>query len=333
MEKRYCVGIDLGGTSIKFGLLDQAGEPGRAGTTLDLPTPQAGADAVLQQMVDGARQLMAKNGLSNGDVAAIGVGSPGPLKMSLGIIIETPNIPGMTNVPVVATIQKALHLPTVLENDANAAGFGEYVVLQKTGIRNMVFLTLGTGVGGGIVVDGKVVRGAHEIGAELGHMIVQPGGEPCNCGQCGCLERYSSATFLSQRAQRMIEGGAASSLRAVLERQGTLNSKDINQARKAGDAVAAKVWDDAAMYLGVACVNMARSLDPDLIVLGGGMAKAGDDILLPVREHFHRMTWKITRNETDIVLAKLGNDAGYIGAAGVAWQAFREGALGSFPTA
>lgn len=321
---RQCIGIDLGGTLIKFGLLDEEGNPGKP---FDLPTPQGGGDAVVQQMIDGARKLMEKHKLARSDVAAVGVGSPGPLKMSEGIILATPNIPGMVNIPISAMISAALGIPMVLENDANAAGFGEYVALQKTGIRHMVFLTLGTGVGGGIVVDGKVVRGAHDIGAELGHMIVQPCGEPCNCGQCGCLERYASATFMSLRAQRMVQDGAPSSLQETLKHKGKINSKDINEARKAGDALAKKVWDEAAMYLGIACVNIARMLDPDRIVLGGGLANAGDDILLPVREHFHRMNWKITPPETAVVLAKLGNDAGFIGAAGVAWQAYREGSI------
>ena len=322
---KYCVGIDLGGSFIKVGLLD---EHGQAGKPIDLPTPQEGSQAVVDQMVRGALELMRASGVSRSDVAAIGVGSPGPLKMSDGVIIATPNIPGMNNIPIRDMITKATGVPSVLENDANAAGFGEYLVVSGQGVRDMVFLTLGTGVGGGIVIDGKVLHGANEVGAELGHMIVQPGGELCNCGQRGCLERYASATFLSQRATRMIkQDGRKSSLAEALASKGSINSKDVNEARKAGDELAAEVWDDAARCLGIACVNIARILDPDLIVLGGGMANAGDDILVPVREHYHRMNWTLTEPFTKVALARLGNDAGFVGAAGVAWQAYREGKL------
>lgn len=321
---KYCIGIDLGGSFIKFGLLDEHNRPGKP---IDLPTPQDGAQSVADQMVAGARKLMETRAVSRADVVGVGIGSPGPLSMSQGVILETPNIPGMHNVPIRDLIAKGLGLPSVLENDANAAGYGEYVVLAGSGVKNMVFLTLGTGVGGGIVVDGKVLHGHNEVGAELGHMIVQPGGEQCNCGQTGCLERYSSATFMSLRAERMVNEGRPSSLKDVLASKGKLNSKDINQARQAGDALAAQVWDEAAMYLGLACVNIARILDPELIILGGGMANAGDDILNPVRDHFSRMTWKIAPLMTKITLAQLGNDAGFIGAAGVAWSAYREGKL------
>ncbi|MFB3893825.1 MAG: ROK family protein [Phycisphaerae bacterium] len=316
---RYCVGIDLGGSFIKVGLLR---EDRKALKPIDLPTPQQGARSVADQMAAGARKVMEVHGVSVNEVVGVGIGSPGPLRMSEGVIIATPNIPGMANVPIRDMISKSLGLPAVLENDANAAGYGEFICSGEEGLRDLVFLTLGTGVGGGVVIDGRVLHGAHEIGAELGHMLVAPGGELCNCGQRGCLERYSSATFLSLRAQRMVEEGKPSRLKEVLRKKGKLDSKDINETRKAGDELAAKVWDEAAYYLGVACVNISRILDPDEIVLGGGLANAGDDILLPVRKHFAAMHWKITEPLGRVELARLGNDAGFIGAAGVAWLAF-----------
>ena len=317
---QYCIGIDLGGSFIKFGLLDSNR---KAGKPMELPTPSGGTNAVVTQMVSGAKQLLAANGLTAKDVVGVGIGAPGPLKISEGIVISSPNIPGLENAPLSAMISKGLGLPAVLENDANAAGYGEYLWAAQHGVRNLVFLTLGTGVGGGVVVDGKVLHGAHEIGAELGHIIVQPNGEQCNCGQKGCLERYSSATFMAFRAQRMIEeNGRASSLKEVLKKNGKLNSKDINEARKAGDALAAEVWDDAARYLALACVSVVRILDPDEIVLGGGMANAGNDLLDVVNKHYHANIWKLTKPLTAINLARLGNDAGFVGAAGVAWDAF-----------
>ena len=317
---KYCVGIDLGGSFIKVGLLDENFNPGKV---IELPTPQNGqSSAVVAQMVAGARQLMLQEKLTKADVIGVGIGSPGPLSISRGVIIATPNIPGIKNLPIRDMISAELGLPAVLENDANAAGYGEFVSGAGKGVRDMVLVTLGTGVGGGIVVDGRVLHGAHEVGAELGHMIVAPGGEQCNCGQKGCLERYSSATYMALRTQRLLETGQQSSLQAVLKAKGAITSKDINEARKAGDALAARCWDEAAYYLAIACVSVARMLDPDEIVLGGGMAKAGNDLLEPVQSHFQKLTWTVTGPLTKIALARLGNDAGFIGAAGVAWAAF-----------
>ena len=182
-------------------------------------------------------------------------------------------------------------------------------------------LTLGTGVGGGIVIAGQLARGAHGIGAEPGHMIVEPDGEPCPCGQRGCLERYASASALARYARRLIEqDGRKSSLVDLLGRKGDLDAADINNARRAGDDLAAEVWDRAIRYLALGCVSITRLIDPDLIVLGGGMAKAGDDLTEPLRRHFSRLHWTIDTQKTSLVLASLGNDAGVVGAAGAAWK-------------
>jgi glucokinase len=316
---KVCVGIDLGGTFIKFGLLDAEHRPSEI---FQLPTPtDRGSQGVLEQMVVGARQAIDSAGLSREDVQAVGIGAPGPLSISQGIIRATPNIPGMVNVPVRQVVSEQLGLPACLENDANAAAFGEYLCGAGRDAGNMVLLTLGTGLGSGIVLDGKLVHGAHEIGAEIGHMMIVPDGEQCGCGQKGCIERYCSATFMSQRARRVIEAGARrTALRDVLDRAGEITAKDINEARRAGDAFAGEVWDEMTRYLALGCVNICRILDPDRIVLAGGMAAAGEDLLGPVQEHFRALHWSLTEPQTVLALATLGNDAGVIGAAGVAWQ-------------
>ena len=323
----WCIGIDLGGTFIKFGLLDEGGQ---ATETFQLPTPIAdGADAVVAQMIAGARQAIQRHGLADEEVLAIGIGAPGPLDIDNGVVIAMPNIPGMDGLPLRDSVAGALGKPGFLANDANAAAMGEYLCGAGKGTRHMVMLTLGTGVGSGIIIDGELFLGAHKIGGELGHMIVQPGGELCGCGQRGCLERHCSATYMAQYAQRQIaEEGRESALAAVLSEKGALNARDVNEARKAGDALAGEVWDRAAYYIALACVNVCRILDPQEVVLAGGMARAGDDLLGPVREHFTRMNWSLTELKMDIVLATLGSDAGAIGAAGVAWQAIRRSRAG-----
>lgn len=315
---KWCIGIDLGGTFIKFGLLSDKRE---ASETFQLPTP-SNAQEVVARMIAGARQVMTRDGLETKDVVGVGIGAPGPADLANGIIIDSPNIPSLRNFPIRDAVSKGLGLPAVLENDANAAGYGEFLCGAAKGTRNMVLLTLGTGIGSGIVVDGKVLHGSHGIGAELGHMIVQPEGEMCGCGQRGCLERYSSAHYLARYATSLVKDGRPSSLGAKVSRGELINARDINDARKAGDELAAEVWDRGAYYLGIACASICRIFDPEIIVLGGGMAAAGEDILQPVRRHFKSQDWTLTANLTQVGIATLENEAGFIGAAGVAWDLF-----------
>lgn len=323
---QYCMGIDLGGTSIKFILMDADHQ---RGGVRQLPTPETGGgQAVADRIVAGVRELMASESIEAGQVRGVGIGSPGPLNISEGIIIATPNVAGMENVPLRQMVSDALGFPTVLDNDANAAGYGEYLCGAGRGGGDMVLLTLGTGVGGGIVIDGKVLHGAHEMGAEVGHMIVEPGGEECGCGQHGCLERYCSAAAIARHAEKLVGDGRRSSLKAVLEDAGRIDSKDIHAALLAGDAVAAEAWDRGAYYLALGCVSLCRIFDPEEIVLSGGLARAGDDLLRPVTEHYAKLHWPITDIKTRVVIATLGNDAGAIGAAGLAWQAFGDDAGG-----
>ena len=318
---KYCVGIDLGGTFIKAALLDAAPTV-RARREVQTPV-DGGAEAVIEAMAKVAEELLPAGGVARSDVLGVGVGSPGPLDLEAGVVIGMPNIPGFENVPLRKCLAERLSLPVALENDANAAALGEYRVGSGQGVGDMVLLTLGTGVGSGIVIAGQLVHGAHGMGAEIGHLIVEPGGEPCGCGQRGCLERYASATYLADYARRLIEQeGRPSSLREVLATTGQITSKDVVEARRAGDALAAEVWDRAMRYLAVGCVSICRVLDPEMIVLGGGLAKAGEELLGPLRGHFERLHWKLSEPRTTLALAALGNDAGVIGAACVAWEHF-----------
>jgi glucokinase len=179
MAKSY-IGIDLGGTFIKFGLLR---DDLHAGSIFQLPTPiQLGGDGIVAQMAKGVEQLIATSGVARSQAAAVGVGCPGPLDIRGGLVVAAPNIKGMENYPIRDRLSAAVKLPAVLENDANAAAFGEYLCGAGAGTRNMVMLTLGTGVGGGVIVEGQVVHGSHDAAGEMGHMIIVPGGELCGCG-------------------------------------------------------------------------------------------------------------------------------------------------------
>ncbi len=314
---RYFIGIDLGGTYTKFVVLD---EQRRWGEVLELPTPRDGAAGeIVAQIADGARKAARAAGAPLEQVDGVGLGSPGPLKPSAGIVLDSPNIPALKNTPLRDMVARELSLPTVLENDANAAAYGEYICGAGVEARIMVLLTLGTGIGSGIIMDGEIFHGAHEIGAEIGHMIIVPQGLRCGCGQNGCLERYCSATYMAENTARALqETSTKSTLRKVMEEKGDIDSLDIQRAAEAGDAFAERMWEQAAYYLAVGCVNICRIFDPDKIVLAGGMARAGQTLINPLIEHFARLNWSMTDVATEIITAELGPDAGAIGAAGVA---------------
>lgn len=312
----FTVGIDLGGTNLKAGLCD---DHGALVAQHSVETrAELGFEAVFGRMVGLIDELLSVAGVPRADILAIGVGAPGPLSRAVGVIYNAPNLPGWVNVPLRNRLSAATGLPVVLENDANAAAFGEFLSGTGRGSRSMVLLTLGTGVGGGIVLDGQVWHGADDSAGEMGHTILVPGGRPCPCGQAGCFERYCSASAVGARMAEAIEAGEESTLLAELQAGGAVDAVAVERARASGDALAARIWDETCYYLALGCVTIERMLVPDLIVLAGGLIGAGNRLLLPVQEHFARLRWKLTRPVTRIALSTLGGQAGIIGAAMVA---------------
>jgi len=326
MATRRFVGIDLGGTNIKGGVVD---EDRCVLSHLSIPTEaEHGPDPVIELMAELVDRVIDQAGLSKTDIEAVGIGSPGSMSHTRGIIIKPPNLPGWENVPLRDRIKDKTGLPTTLENDANAAAWGEFWAGAGRGTRHMVMFTLGTGVGGGIITDGRLLRGHFDNGAELGHTIIQPGGRPCGCGQKGCLEAYASASYTARRATEAVQAGESSSLADVLAQQDELTSEDVVNAAVQGDALATRIFDETCHYLAVACVNMQHATNPERIVLAGGMIAAGEDALLkPIREKAAEMTWQAADDLPEIMFASLGNDAGFIGAAGAAWLAREEGEI------
>jgi glucokinase len=324
----HYIGLDLGGTNIKAGVIDEFGRPL---ATLSAPThADEGPKAVLAALADAARSVAKQYGLTLDQVNAIGVGAPGPIDFDAGVVLAAPNLPGWTNVPLQKSIAQATGRPVVIENDANAAAMGEFWAGagQDPTIRDLVMLTLGTGVGGGVIIDGHVYHGGFGFAPEIGHMIMVVNGEPCGCGQHGCLESYASATATIRRAIQAIQVGEATSLRALYEKNShELSAKDVFDAAKAGDTVAQRVVDQTVTYLGVACASICRLYDPQMIVFAGGMILAGDFLFDHVRAVFKQQNWKLLPARVQIVPAQLGNDAGIIGAAAVAWDRDQSGEL------
>ena len=320
----YYIGIDLGGTLIKLAAIDVSSDPPVFGPVLRAATPAGDAEGIVEAMMTAGREVLDRCRAAGGEVAGVGIGAPGPLNREQGVVVNSPNLPELSGMPIRGRIAKGLGLPALLENDANAAAWGEHVFGAARGVASMVLLTLGTGVGGGIVADGQLVHGAHDFAGEIGHMIIHPGGRACTCGQAGCLEQYASAGNIARAATAAIREGRKSSLGALLDERGGLSSADVHQACRGGDALAAEIWDQAAYALAVSCVSLQRVLDCQMIVLAGGLTRAGADLLEPIRRHYAALNWRMTDTPVEITLAALGDDTGVYGAAAVAWKTMEQ---------
>lgn len=315
---RFFLGLDLGGTTVKAGIVDPHGK------LLSKVTESTGpekASAVVAAMVRAGQRAASEAGVPIKQVAAVGVLSPGQVVIEKGIVIRAANFPAWRNVKLRALVTKALGVPGVMENDAKAAAYGEYWagVGRNRKIQNLAIITLGTGIGGGVIHRGTIYHGSHGFATELGHMIVVPGGEKCGCGQRGCFEMYASARNVGVRATKALNAGRKSSL---ARETGVLTSINIEQHAKAGDPLAKEIWDQTCHTIALAAINAIHFFDPDTLVLGGGMSKSGSFLITPVMKHFHKLWWKMTPPTCKIEIAKLGSDAGMIGAAGVAKLAF-----------
>lgn len=309
MAAEYCFGIDVGGTTVKCGLFKTDG------TLLDkweIPTrTENGGENILPDISVAVLAKMQERGLKKTDVAGLGIGLPGPVRD--GVISVAVNLHwGETNVEEI--LGKLTGLKVKVGNDANVAALGEIWKGGAEGHRNAIVVTLGTGVGGGIIVEGKIVEGSHGAGGEIGHIHVADYiTDPCNCGNCGCLEQVASATGVVRLAREEL-GKLKKGEKTVLTDDATLSSKAVFDAYKEGDLVAAKIVDRFARYLGTALGAFASVVDPEVIVIGGGVSKAGDCLTEAVSKYYRAYAFSACKN-TPIVLARLGNDAGIYGSA------------------
>lgn len=321
-EQAYFVGLDVGGTTMKSAVVTGEGSPLSAPVVLDT-NPELGQDEGLATMCEAIRRAVAAAKLTMDDVAAIGVATPGLMDIKRGLILDPPNLKPWKNVPVRDHVAKTFGKPTAFQNDANAAAYGEFWVGAASEARSMVLFTLGTGVGGGIILDHTIIEGEHSHGGELGHMrITTPdSGRQCGCGARGCLEAYASATNVVRRAREEMAAwrGPATKLRAYY----TANDEDftakiIFQHAAEGDELALKVVDDTAYYLALGACAVMATVDPEMIVFGGGMVAAGEWFRSKIDGYVKRFGLPYPTRHVKIAFASLGSDAGFIGAAGCA---------------
>ncbi len=308
---------------MKAGVVDDAGRPLSA---VSLPTEaHRGQDHGLERMCETIREAVRAADLRLDHVAAIGVATPGTMDIPAGVMLDPFNLRPWSNVPVRRHVQDAFGLPTAFQNDANAAALGEHWAGAGKGVHSMVLFTLGTGVGGGIVIGDLVVEGEDSHGAELGHMKIEmTNPRRCGCGLAGCLEAYASATSVVARAREaMATDGGRSSLHAALRASGELTAKDIFDAAANGDSLAETIVGETAYYLAVGAVNAMHVVNPNVVVFGGGMIAAGELFLERIRGHVRELAMPVPAARTLIRYAQLGSDAGFIGAAGCARKLVR----------
>lgn len=319
MSGRLAVGVDLGGTNVRIALVDADGkilhDRSYASNVNRGPYP------VIDDMAAWISEAIATVDVRREDLVGVGIGSPGPLSARRGVVYKAANLPGWVDVPLRRAMRDRTGLPTVIDNDGNLAAYGEYWAGAGRGADDMVMLTLGTGVGAGVVIGGELLHGHFENAAELGHMIVVPHGRICSCGQRGCLEQYASASNVGKRLHEAVRAGGTSLLSGPVEKGVDIGSQEVVNAAMDGDDLAAEIWDEACYYLAVACVNIQHAFNPERIVMAGGMSKAGAFLTDLVRNHFELLTWQLCTDVPDIRIAVLGDDAGVIGAAGWAWKA------------
>ncbi len=312
MSEKIYIGVDLGGTAIKVGICN---EEGQLLHTYEGPTEtEKGADTIVNNIERYVRLVVEQSPFSWDQVAGVGAGVAGFTNVREGIIILAPNV-GLRDFHIREILEQRLGKPIKIDNDANVAALGEAWGGAGKGVDNCVCYTLGTGVGGGIIIDGKIYQGFSGMAGELGHMSVVPDLEAigCGCGQMGCLETVSSATGIIRMAKDAVARGDRTSLAQVEN----IMAKDVFDAAKAGDEAAIRIVNRAAFYLGKSLAAVAVVLNPELFIIGGGVSKAGDILFNEIRSVFAKLTPEPVQRDMRIVPATLGNDAGMVGAAGL----------------
>lgn len=304
--------IDIGGTKLAAGLVETTG---RLVERAEVPTRAAeGLEPVLGRIVGLGRKLLDRAASGGGAVHRVGVGCAGPVDLARGLVFSPPNLPGWREVPLVARLEADLGLPVVLENDANAAALGEFRYGAGRGARSLVYVTVSTGIGGGIVLDGEIWHGLKDAAGEVGHMTVVPDGPVCGCGNRGCLEAVAAGPAIARRAREAVAAGRPTRLAEATQP----TAAEVVRLAGEGDAVAREIWEGTVEYLAIGMGAVITLLAPERVVIGGGVSRAGEALFRPLREAVRRRVRLVPVEQIPILPAALGPDVGILGAAAVA---------------
>lgn len=309
----YYLGIDIGGTNIACGIVNDKCEIiARSKVKTNAPRPYG---EILADIIRGAKLACEEAGISPSELDSVGIGCPGTCNQDTGAVEYSNNL-GFVNVPLRPDVEKALGVKTFLGNDADAAAYGEYCAGAAMGAENAVVITLGTGVGSGIIIGGKIYSGSNFAGGEIGHTVISVDGRPCTCGRKGCFEAYSSATGLVNITRDYAEKYPASLMAKVIKQDGRISARTAYAAMKQGDEAGRIVTDEYVKYLAVGIANVINIFQPDVLCIGGGVCNEGDTLLVPLKKAVKEQVYsKNSAKNTEIVICSLGNDAGIIGAA------------------
>jgi glucokinase len=323
---RFVLGIDIGGTNLVVGSVAEDGSRIVA-VASEATHAEAGAKDVLERLVNLADRAIAttRKDVPGAEILGVGVGAPGPLDTKRGIVLLTPNL-GWVNLPLRQIIHDRLGLPAALDNDANCAVLGEWWVGAARGARHAIGITIGTGIGGGLILDGKLYHGASDVAGEIGHTTIDTEGRRCKCGNYGCLEAYASGPNIALRAVEEIEAGAVSRLPTLVGGDlSKITAQTVYQAAQDGDELALEVVNDTARFLGVGIGNLLNVFNPEVVVVCGGVTAAGDHLFVPLRRETARRAFKPAVAACRIVPGELAGTAGVYGAA----KAFLDQTLGA----
>jgi len=311
---RTVIGVDLGGTNLRTAIVNSDGvildKRKEATQAVD------GWMKVVARLIDNIKRQLEIGAQMGSKVFAVGVGAPGVILVDKGVVVKSPNFPDWNNLPLKAELEKALNIPVFIENDANAAALGEKWRGAGQNIRSMIHLTLGTGVGGGIILDNKIWHGADGMAGEIGHMTLIPDGRQCGCGNTGCLEMYASARGIVQSFREELEKQKLHTAEALKE----VTSEKVYQAAREGDAVARRVMKDMGRMLGIGIASLINIFNPERVVIGGGVKDAWPLFIGATHEEIMKRAFQVPAERTEIVPSSLGDDAGMVGAAAVALE-------------
>lgn len=314
MAEKYFIGLDIGGTNLKFGILSSSGRIIKKGiNSWDVCSGKENILGQIKTLILNLHDYAQKKKLR---IEAVGIGSPGTVSKQGAVVGACPNVPDLLNTNLKKELAKAIGLPIYVDNDANCMAWGEFLFGAGKGYKDIFCLTIGTGIGGGIVLDKKLFHGSSYAGAEFGHMTICYNGRKCRCGGRGCLEKYGSATALVSDMKKLLRKNKNSLIHKLIQNDySKLSAKIIFQAQKRGDNLASAVVSQLIQYLGAGIASVVNLLNPEIIVIGGGVADAGENLISGIEKEVRQIAFSSATVNLKIVKAKLGNDAGFIGAA------------------
>ncbi len=311
IPKKYKIGVDVGGTNVKVALVDKSGSIVYSDT---VPTrAEMGYEYTISNIIKAIQNLMKESKVDKSLIEGIGFGFPGQIDCDNGIVRLAPNIPGWVNIPIADIVSNEFSIPVKVDNDVRCAALAELNFGAGRGAQNLICITVGTGIGSGLIINGKLVRGASNAAGELGHIKLQMKDGPiCGCGDTGCLEAFASGPGIVALAEEYIKGGKSTKFRELANPD--ITPYIVAEAAKQGDVVAKKIFEIIGEYIGIGLASVVNLLNPEKVVIGGGVADAGDLLFNPVIETLKKRTMPIQRDAVQVVHAELGNTAGVIGA-------------------